>query len=83
MAIIEIHGKKVHVDDDSKSAKHAADYLNKLDSSEAKNFFHTAATDRFSHFETPRHVSDTNLHHDMTLEHKDDGTYSLRKRTHH
>jgi len=85
MAIVDIHGKKVHVEDDSASAHYAADYLKKLDPSEAKNFFHTAAADRFSHFETPTHADITNqsLHHNMTLEHNADGTYNLRKRTHH
>jgi len=85
MAIVEIHGKKVHVDDDSSSAHYAADYLKKLDKSEAHNFFSTASHNRISHFETPSHsdIKNQSLHHNMTLEHNNDGTYNLRKRTHH
>ena len=81
MPIIDIHGQKVHIDEGSNSAKYAADYLGGLDKSEAKNFFETAHNDKYAHFETPHHESNTNLHHNMTLEHHMDGTYSLRKRT--
>ena len=83
MAIIEIHGKQVHIDDHSESAKYAAKYLENLDHGEAKNYFKTASTDRYSHFETPRHGTNSTLQHDMTLEHRGDGTYALRKRTLH
>ena len=80
MPIIDIHGKKVHVDEGSDSAKYAAEYLEKLDGSEAKSFFETAARDKYSHFETPHHSTNTDLHHNMTLEHNNDGSYYLRKR---
>jgi hypothetical protein len=85
MSTIDIHGKKVHIDDESRSVKHAVDYLNKLDKGEAHNFFHTASTERFSHFETPRHTDTVKagIEHDMTLEHNNDGTYTLRKKSKH
>ena len=80
MPIVEIHGQKVHIDSDSHSAKYAADYLDKLDKGEADNFFEKARNDNYSHFETPKHETNKDLHHNMTLEHGDDGVYYLRKR---
>lgn len=80
MPTIDIHGKQVHIDGDSHSAKSAAEYLQKLDKSEAHNFFETASNHGFSHLEVPHHYENRNIEHDMTLEHRGDGTYYLRKR---
>ncbi len=85
MPIVDIHGKKVHIKEGSQSAHHAVEYLKKLDESEAHNYFHMASTNKYSHFETPRHADTikAGIEHDMTLEHQNDGTYLLRKRTQH
>ena len=77
---ININGKIVHVEENSPSAKYAAEYLQKLDPSETKNFFQTAAEDGYSHFEASEHYDDRHLEHNMTLEHRSDGSYYLRKR---
>ena len=77
---IDIHGKTVHIEENSPSAKYAAQYLEKLDPSEASNFFKTASEEGYSHFEAAEHYEDRHLVHDMTLEHKSDGSYYLRKR---
>jgi hypothetical protein len=77
---ININGETVHVEHDSSSADYAVKYLQKLDPSETKNFFKTAAENGYSHFECAEHYEDRHLEHNMTLEHRGDGSYYLRKR---
>jgi len=82
MAEIDIHGKKVKYNENSESTKYAIEYLQRLDSSEAKNYFKIAAIDRYSRFETPNKPGDNSIEHDMTLEYdSSEGSYRLRKRT--
>ncbi len=82
MAEIEIHGKKVKYDESSDSTKYAVKYLQRLDSSEAKNYFKTAERDKYSRFETPDKPGDSSIEHNMTLEYDaSEGEYNLRKRT--
>lgn len=77
---ININGKIVHIEENSLSAKYAAQYLQNLDPSETKTFFQTAAENGYSHFEAAEHYKDRHLEHNMTLEHRSDGSYFLRKR---
>lgn len=82
MANIEIYGKKVKYDDGSRSIQYAIEYLKKLDSGEAKNYFKIAERDKYSRFETPNKPGDNSIEHDMTLEYDaSEGEYRLRKRT--
>ncbi len=82
MPIIEIHGKKVEIPDESHSAHVAADFLSKYkDTAEA--IFDKARHDRINgitHFEMPHSTEHINTSHHFTLIHKSDGTYELRKR---
>ena len=84
MPIIEIEGKKVHVEDGSESAKVAAEYLNK-NPDNAKALFdeaHRNHSTGIAHYEIPNMHSDKDLGitHHVTMIHNGDGTYTLQKR---
>jgi len=82
MPIIDIHGKKVHIEEDSHSVKHAAQYLTDH-ADNARAFFdeaHRNITSGVAHFEIPG-VGGYNGSHHFTMLHNGDGTYTLRKRT--
>jgi len=83
MPIIEIHGKQVHVEEGSESAKFAAEYLKKTPDN-ANAFFemaHHDHTNGVAHFELPHTGENSALSHHFTLTHNGDGTYGLRTRT--
>ena len=82
---IDIHGFKVKYDESSDTAKNAIHYLtDKIDKSEAEVFFDAARRDlvnHTSHLEVRNH--ERNRDDNLTLVHKSDGSYHLRKREHH
>ena len=80
---VEIHGHKVKYDDESHTAKKGVEYLkHKLDKDEADVHFHAAKTSdkQYSRFEV--HDNEGDGQHDLTLV-REDGGYTLRKRSHH
>ena len=85
MPIVDIHGKKVHISENSDSAEFAVNYLKEYPDN-AEDIFQAARHDRINgvtHFETHRpggyHGST-----EFTLIHdKNDGTYQLRKKGQH
>jgi len=85
MAILDIHGKKVHIEDEhSDSLKHAVHYLEK-NSENAHAFFDEAHRNHVSgvaHFNTTK-PSGYQGATKFTLIHNGDGTYTLRKKEHH
>ncbi|OGI72116.1 hypothetical protein A3C60_02520 [Candidatus Nomurabacteria bacterium RIFCSPHIGHO2_02_FULL_37_45] len=85
MPIIEIHGKKVHIDGDSHSAKHAANYLKEYKEN-AEDIFQAARHDRINgvtHFETHRPAGYHGSTEFTVIHNRDNGEYELRKKTHH
>lgn len=86
MPIIDIHGKKVNVEEDSHSAHVAAEFLKK-NSDNAKAFFdetHRADNvNHIAHFEIPHTNEHTDISHKFTLIKNSDGTYDLRKQHHY
>jgi hypothetical protein len=83
MSTINIDGKTVHVQEDSDSAKVAAEFLTK-NPDNAKAFFDEAHRDHINnmaHFELPHTGDHPDISHHFTLIHNGDGTYNLRKRT--
>jgi adenylate cyclase class IV len=84
MAEIEIHGHKVSFDDSSHTLKEAVKHLEKkLDSSEAKVYFDAARRNLLNH-KAHFEIRDHEKHQDrnVTLIHKNDGSYVLQKRHH-
>lgn len=86
MPIIDIHGKKVHIDDDAHSAHFAAKYL--IENPEnAKAIFDEANkayrnNEAGANWVVPKAHTNEDLgvvHHSTLTEHSD-GTYSLKKR---
>jgi hypothetical protein len=84
MPIVEIHGKKVHVEEGSHSALHALKYLqHNVDN--AKAIFEAAHHDHIngvSHFET-NNPAGYHGSTKFTLVHTGNGEYTLRKKEHH
>jgi len=84
MPIVDIHGKQVHIDEGSESAKHAVEYL-KNHPDNARAYFdeaHRNMTTGIAHFEINRpagYIGATKF----TLMHGEDGKYTLRKHEHH
>jgi hypothetical protein len=84
MPIVEIDGKKVHVEEGSESAKVAAEYLSK-NPDNARALFdeaHRNHSTGIAHWELPNMHSDKDLGiaHHVTMIHNGDGTYTLQKR---
>ena len=85
MPIIDIHGKKVHVEDEHhESLGHAIKWLgeHKSDAENAFEAAHHNHTTGLAHFDTNKpagyHGTDK-----FSLLHNSDGTYTLRKKEHH
>jgi seryl-tRNA(Sec) selenium transferase len=86
MSIVEIHGKKVHIEDNSHSAHFAAKYLTE-NKDNADDLFKAANAayrnnETGAHFTVPQaHTSEDQgvIHHVTMIEHSD-GTYTLQKR---
>ncbi len=85
MPIIEIHGKKVHVDDEhDHSIKHAIHYLEQHPEN-AHAFFkeaHDNHTTGVAHFDATKPAG-YNGHTRFTLVHNSDGTYKMHPHEHH
>lgn len=83
MQPIDIHGMKVHVEDDH-SAKLAAEFLKKNPDA-AQAYFHEAkridGDAGIAHFETPHDGEHHGASHHFTLVHTGSGEYELRRRT--
>jgi hypothetical protein len=84
MPIIDIHGRKVHIEEDSHSGHVAAEFLAKHPDN-AQAFFdetHRDKTNGVAHFEIPHSTEHPDISHKFTLIHNGDGTYNLRKQHH-
>lgn len=85
MPIIDLLGKKVHIEEGSHSARVAAEYLEK-NHDNAKALFDEAHKNSFAggvaHYEIPNmHSSkDLGITHHITMIHNGDGSYTLQKR---
>jgi hypothetical protein len=83
MPIIEIQGKKVHIEEGSNSAEHAVDFLNKHPD-DAKAFFEASHHDHVNgvaHFDTNRPAG-YNGSTEFTIIHTGHDEYELRKKEH-
>lgn len=84
MPIIDLLGKKVHVEEGSHSAQVAADYLAKNpDNAKAlMDEAHRNHATGVAHYVVPNmHTGqDSSITHHITMIHNGDGTYTLQKR---
>ena len=88
MPIIDIHGKKVHIPEDSHSAKFAADFLAR-NPENAKAFFDEAKLNSISgnkdgrmHFKIDHRPVGYHGEDDFTLVHVGHDEYKLHKKSH-
>ncbi len=81
MSVVEIQGKKVHIDDGSDSVRHAVKYLEEYPDN-AKDIFEAAHHDHVNgvtHFTLPEKPGYHGSHH-FTLKHHSNGEYDLYKK---